>query len=82
MDPLFAGFAVDRRLYRRALADGTQKVTTAVKFRCTVFIEGDLQQAVLISERAPLLKVVWWDVTSRSGKLVGAQSWKSPPQSA
>jgi hypoxanthine phosphoribosyltransferase len=59
-----------------------QKVTTAVKFRCTVFIEGDLQQAILISERAPLLKVVWWDVTSRSGKLVGAQSWKSLPQNA
>lgn len=60
----------------------TQKVTTAVKSRCTVFIEGDLQQAILISERAPLLKVVWWDVKSRSGKLVGAQSWKSLAQSA
>ena len=53
------------------------KVEAAVKFRCTVFIEGDLQQAILISEQAPLLKVVWWDAASRTGKLVGAQSWKS-----
>jgi hypothetical protein len=53
------------------------KVAAAVRFRCTEFIEGDLQQAILISEQAPLLKVVWWDVANKAGKLVGAQSWKS-----
>jgi len=55
----------------------SHKVDAAVKFRCTVFIESDLQQAILISERAPLLKVVWWDVASGVGKLVGAQRWTS-----
>lgn len=56
----------------------SHKTETALRFKCTMFIESDLQQAVLIAERAPLLGVVWWDVAAKQGKLVGVQSWKVP----
>ena len=54
------------------------KAEAALRLRCTMFIESDLEQAILISERAPLLSVVWWDVANRQGKLVGAHTWEGP----
>lgn len=51
------------------------KTESALRLRCTHFIESDVKQAVLIAERAPLLRVVWWDATQNSGRLIGAQNW-------
>lgn len=52
------------------------KADAAMRLGCTLFIESDLSQAVLIAERAPLLKVVWWDAAKKIGKLIGAQTWR------
>lgn len=51
------------------------KIEAAIRLGCTHFIESDLTQAVMIAERAPLLRVVWWDAMKNAGKLIGAQKW-------
>jgi hypoxanthine phosphoribosyltransferase len=42
----------------------------------THFIESDPVQAILISQQAPLLRVIWWDAIAHSGTLVGASAWR------
>ncbi|MEQ5843289.1 phosphoribosyltransferase [Paraburkholderia acidicola] len=61
--------------------DGTPAGTAAHKaaaaLRCGVthFIESDPAQALLIARQAPLLRVVWWDATTRTGTLASASQW-------
>ncbi len=42
----------------------------------THFIESDPAQAILISQLAPLLRVIWWDAPARRGMLVNASNWR------
>lgn len=53
------------------------KIDAAIRLGCTHFIESDLTQAVLIAERAPLMRVVWWDAIKNAGKLISAQTWRN-----
>jgi hypoxanthine phosphoribosyltransferase len=50
----------------------------AAILRCGVthFIESDPVQAILIAQKAPLLRVIWWDADARTGTLVGATGWR------
>lgn len=53
------------------------KIDATIRLGCTHFIESDLGQAVLIAERAPLLRIIWWDAVKRTGKIIGAQTWRN-----
>lgn len=51
------------------------KARAARRLGCTHFIESDPVQAMFIAQSAPLLKVIWWDAGSRSGRIVMAHQW-------
>jgi hypoxanthine phosphoribosyltransferase len=57
---------------------GTAAHKAAAVLRCGVthFIESDPVQAILIAQKAPLLRVIWWDAAGRTGTLVGASGWR------
>jgi hypoxanthine phosphoribosyltransferase len=56
---------------------GTAAHKAAAVLRCGVthFIESDPVQAILIAQKAPLLRVIWWDAIARTGTLVASSSW-------
>lgn len=54
------------------------KSEAALQLGCTVFIESDPAQALLIAECAPLLRVVWWNADKQEGRLVMARRWAPP----
>ncbi len=56
----------------------SHKVEAALRLGCTLFIESDPAQAALIAERAPLLRVVWWDGGKQEGRLIAARGWSLP----
>ncbi|BBP74610.1 hypothetical protein PHLH7_07140 [Pseudomonas sp. Ost2] len=58
----------------------THKAAAALQQGCTHFVESDAQQAILISTRLPLLRVIWWDALVRRGRLIGAHDWSHVPQ--
>ncbi|MFP3800457.1 MULTISPECIES: phosphoribosyltransferase [Paraburkholderia] len=53
----------------------THKAAAAVRCGVTHFIESDPVQAIFIAQRAPLLRVIWWNAQARSGTLIGASAW-------
>jgi len=55
----------------------THKAQAALALSCTHFIESDPVQALHIAERAPLLRVVWWNAAQGAGKLVSAHQWQT-----
>ncbi len=56
------------------------KATAALQLGCTHFVESDARQAILISTRLPLLRVIWWEAQVRRGRVIGAHDWGHVPQ--
>jgi hypoxanthine phosphoribosyltransferase len=52
------------------------KAQAAIAMSCTHFVESDPVQAIHIAQRAPLMRVIWWDAAVGAGKLVSAHSWE------
>lgn len=59
-----------------AAGAAAHKAAAALRNGITHFVESDAQQAVLIAQRAPLLRVIWWDAAARTSMLVGARAWQ------
>jgi len=71
----------DPTRYREGMEGAVEhKTDAALRLGCTLFIESDLMQAVMIAERAPILRVVWWDAVKNIGKLISAQDWRKQPE--
>ncbi|PXW17505.1 phosphoribosyltransferase [Paraburkholderia caballeronis] len=51
------------------------KAAAALRCGVTHFIESDPVQAIFIAQRAPLLRVIWWNAHTRTGTLIGASAW-------
>lgn len=51
------------------------KAAAAIRCGVTHFIESDPVQAIFIAQRAPLLRVIWWNAHTRTGTLIGASAW-------
>jgi hypoxanthine phosphoribosyltransferase len=51
------------------------KAAAAIRCGVTHFIESDPMQAIFIAQRAPLLRVIWWNAHTRTGTLIGAAVW-------
>jgi len=51
------------------------KAAAAIRCGVTHFIESDPMQAIYIAQRAPLLRVIWWNAHTRTGTLIGAAVW-------
>lgn len=54
------------------------KVDALDRHRCTHMIEADPTQSIAIAGRLPLLRTVWWDHDSDTGRLVSADAWTPP----
>ncbi len=52
------------------------KAAAALRCGVTHFIESDPVQAIFIAQRAPLLRVIWWNASTRTGTLIGASNWR------
>lgn len=48
------------------------KTRAILERACTHFIESDPVQALLIAAAAPLLRIIWWDASTKTARLVGA----------
>ncbi|RMV27660.1 Phosphoribosyltransferase [Pseudomonas amygdali pv. myricae] len=67
----------DTRLYNDSPEQvSSHKAQAALQLGCTHFVESDPVQAILIAQHAPLLRVIWWDVGSEQGRLIGAAAWE------
>jgi len=55
------------------------KARATLEMACTHFVESDPVQAILISQQAPLLRVIWWNAAVSGGKLIGASEWAGEP---
>jgi len=53
----------------------THKAQATLQLACTHFVESDPAQAILISQQAPLLRVIWWDAEVQRAQLIGASEW-------
>ncbi|MGF6774318.1 hypoxanthine phosphoribosyltransferase [Paraburkholderia sp. GAS199] len=51
------------------------KADAALRGGVTHFVESDPVQALLIAQHAPLLRVIWWDARTQTGRLVSARAW-------
>jgi hypoxanthine phosphoribosyltransferase len=51
------------------------KASAALRAGVTHFVESDPVQALLIAQQAPLLRVIWWDASTRTGMSVSARAW-------
>jgi hypoxanthine phosphoribosyltransferase len=52
------------------------KSSAALRAGVTHFVESDPVQALLIAQQAPLLRVIWWDANTQTGRLVSASVWR------
>lgn len=53
------------------------KAEAAIELACTHFVESDPVQAIFIAQRAPLLRVIWWDAARCTATLIGSHDWRA-----
>jgi hypoxanthine phosphoribosyltransferase len=59
-----------------AAGAAAHKIAAVLRCGVTHFLESDPVQALMIAQRAPLLRVIWWDAHARTGTLVSASRWR------